>query len=562
MHLALSRLAAISIIAIFVILAVLGAYAVSTMIGSTTITNSSSKSTVTAFSVSNSHTQAAYVGSFFPQNESFQFVEAKSVNGTGSAAEINATFRNNLPSSESILLVGVAYSATVYNSSFAGPICCPIVQSYFANNPTTTSATLSVNGKSVFSSKLGFTSLQSGVYLVKLFIAAQNGTALSPASTMYLQVSSSGSVCGGQEGAGSEFVDPDNGLIYVADSGNDGISVINGTTNKVVATISLPDLIGTLQFYAYDSGNKEIYVGGTNQNEVFAINASSNFLLNRIIVTAPNQSVGSLVYDPANGKIFAINFVYSVVSVINDSTNKIIANITGIEGPTNGVYDPKNGNILVDAYNGTVYAIDGNNYSVVAKVSTNQSNSYYFLYDPDNGLIYTSWGNTIVMINASNDRLLPSTISVNFPSYEPMLYDPSNKNLYVYGNNQLTAISTISANIVANFPVQGVNEGLIQASPFRFYDPFGGNIFVTSLLNPQNGTTALIEIGKTNSILAQTDLPNWPFIDYTGGQIFDPSNGMLYATSGVSSVSIYPINSPAAPTTIQLGTCNVGYLPP
>ena len=85
--------------------------------------------------------------------------------------------------------------------------------------------------------------------------------------------------------------------------------------------------------------------GGSNVT--FAIDTNTNFLAANI--TLPQvlchrvTRLQSMVYDPGNGKVFAVNFVRDFVSVIDGATNKLVANIAGIQAPVQGEYDPKNG---------------------------------------------------------------------------------------------------------------------------------------------------------------------------------------------------------------------------
>jgi len=578
MRRALSRSVAISIIAAVIVVGLLGAYAANlTLLTPSTNTtfsssaSSSSSSLPPSGSVSSSFTTVTITSSHhFPtvsnQNQSFQFVDARPQSSHGGSVILTSRFVNNLGTRETVTLVGVAYPAAVDNISSIGTICCPMIQSYSSYGSSRSTAQLDANPKSVVSANLTFTSLKDGPYLVKLHIVSSNGTSLSPTLNLFLSVSSAGLTCGGQEGAGSIFVDQDNGMVYVANSGTDSLTVINGYTGAIDSTIPLPDLIGSLTFYVYDHGNKELYVGSSFSNEVFAINTSSNYVVNKMIVSRPNQSLVEMIYDPLNGKIFGINFVYSQILAINDSTNKIIANITSVQPPVRAWFDPTNGDIYVEAYNGTIYAMNGDNYSIASKIVL--PTAYYsssLLFDPDEGVFYTSWNNTLSMINATSNTLMESNITLPSSGYRPVLYDPANKDLYVYGGNQLLAIDTTLRAVVGNISLRGVNGGLVQQDPTFFYDPSSGNLYATTDMNPQSGTTGLVQIAKNNTLISDTVLPDWSFIDLNGGGLaFDPMNNVLYGTTGNSSVSLYSINQGNANLLfkISVGTCSVGYLLP
>ncbi len=524
-------------------------------------------------STSTSVTPSTQILSSLNQSHAFQFVDASTINETGGLVGINATFRNNMATSQDILIVGVAYTASIANESvLGGAICCPVARGYFTNNSSTATAGLSANADSQFSANLAFDSLKDGAYLVELYVASLDGTVQSPVSSMFLEVSSSGGAsCGGQEGASSTFVDPDNGMIYVANSGIDSVSVINSSTGRVVATISLPDLIGSFGFYTYDHDNGVLYVGSEESNLIFAINTTTNFL-----VSQPNLSTGSILLDPSNGEIF--QFSNDLISVTNGTTDRIIANITGIQWLSYDwlSYDPVNEEIYVQASNYSIFAISGNDDRIAAEIQMPTSGYSDPLFDQDNGLFYAIANGSVLVINSSTNKLLPTTIplpSSTGMGYTPVLYDPSNNEIYLYGAEQfenssgnpdiLIAIDGANNSVVATIPVAGLFAGLVDESPSFFYDSSNGDLYATSDLNLQNGTTGLLQISQTNKIIAQTVLPQWPFGQEVGGLTFDSINNMVYGTTGGTTVSVFSINNPATlVSTIQLGNCPVGYLLP
>jgi YVTN family beta-propeller protein len=65
----------------------------------------------------------------------------------------------------------------------------------------------------------------------------------------------------------------DNGLIYTTNSGSDNVSVIDGKTNKVVATIPsgyLPNGVASDETYS------KIYVTNSGSNNISVINGANN----------------------------------------------------------------------------------------------------------------------------------------------------------------------------------------------------------------------------------------------------------------------------------------------
>jgi len=92
--------------------------------------------------------------------------------------------------------------------------------------------------------------------------------------------------------------DPSNGYIYVTNDDSDTVSVINGATNKVIATIPVgiwPEGI------AYDPSNGYIYVANEGSNTVSVINGATNKVIATIPVGAGPEGIA---YDPSNGYIY------------------------------------------------------------------------------------------------------------------------------------------------------------------------------------------------------------------------------------------------------------------
>ena len=498
----------------------------------------------------------------FPTNESFQFVEGTAGNLDGSV-EINATFRSNLQTPTQVAVTANAYAATgignpyQFNNSI---VCCPLTESYSQSEAANSSSSVNAGARSEFSSNLLFPSLGFGSYVVTIYVTTLSGTILSPMSDVFLQIVN-GVAYGGQAGANGIYFDRDNGLLYVADSGIDAISIINGSSGDTVATVSLPSIIGSLQFFLFDPGNQDLYVGSPDSPLVYAIDTSNNFIASTMVTSQPGQSLSSMVYDPLDGKIFGINFVFSDILVFDDASNKLIANISGIQGPLGTIYDAESDEVLVTAYNGTTFAIQAVTNKIVGRLPTSAS---IFLDDPDKGLLYASENNStigppaIIALNASTFKQTGPTIPLTNSSGRFEFYDHFNKDIYLYGDasfgsvgGQLIAVSTVSNSVVAKIPVPGLDEGLIDEAPSFTMNPTNGDIYATELVSPQNATVGLLHIsGDSNAIVSQVFPPNVPLYHI----VVDAIDGELYGIYGEGSSTVYRLDLASdAVNTIQVG---------
>jgi YVTN family beta-propeller protein len=103
-----------------------------------------------------------------------------------------------------------------------------------------------------------------------------------------------------------------NGYVYAIDSniGSDTASVINGFTNKVVATISGigPDPVNA----ASDPANRYVYF--INNYGITAIDENTNAIVGKISQLGSNSA---LAYDSTNGYMYLASSNYNNVFVID-----------------------------------------------------------------------------------------------------------------------------------------------------------------------------------------------------------------------------------------------------
>ena len=149
--------------------------------------------------------------------------------------------------------------------------------------------------------------------------------------------------------------DPANGDVYVPSEfgfvgGGDPVTVINGTSYRIVATLWVG---GYPSVPAYDPVNGELYVSnyypGTGDN-VTAISGTSNTIVANIPVGVEPLEAA---IDTANGNAFVANYGSDNLSVISGATNSVVANVNITYGaghavaPSTPAFDPANYELLV-----------------------------------------------------------------------------------------------------------------------------------------------------------------------------------------------------------------------
>ncbi|MFI2635013.1 YncE family protein, partial [Streptomyces collinus] len=108
---------------------------------------------------------------------------------------------------------------------------------------------------------------------------------------------------------------------YVANAGDDTVSVISSTTNQVIATVG----VGDSPFgVAVDPPRARAYVTNAVDGTVSVINTRTN----RVIATIPvGTNPGAVAVDPSSARAYVTNEPDNTVSVIDTSTNTVIATI-------------------------------------------------------------------------------------------------------------------------------------------------------------------------------------------------------------------------------------------
>jgi YVTN family beta-propeller protein len=126
-----------------------------------------------------------------------------------------------------------------------------------------------------------------------------------------------------------------NGDIYVTNSGDNTVSVIDTSSNMVVKTIG----VGSSP-YGVAFANGDIYVANFGDNSVSVIDTSSNMVVKTIGVGTGPYGVA---YDSSTGDIYVTNFGDDSVSVIATSSNTVVGTIGVGSGPIGVAFASSNG---------------------------------------------------------------------------------------------------------------------------------------------------------------------------------------------------------------------------
>jgi len=354
--------------------------------------------------------------------------------------------------------------------------------------------------------------------------------------------------------------DPSNGYIYVANWHLDNVSVINGATNKVIANISVGFFPSGV---AFDSANGYIYVTGQWPNSVSVINGATNKVIANISVGSSSLGVTSplgVAFDSANGYIYVTNSGSNNVSVINGATNEVIANINVGSSPLGVAFDSANGYIYVtNEGSENVSVINGATNKVIASISVGLLPSGV-AFDSANGYIYVTnqYSISVSVINGATNKVIANISVGSSPlgvtSTLGVAFDSANGYIYVTnsGSNNVSVINGATNEVIASIDLANpIPTGVA-------FDSSNGYVYMT---NDGSNDVSVIN-GATNTVIANIYIRSNSEGGAFGSAVaFDSANGYIYVTkSGSNDVSV--INGATNKVIASISVGFIGLFPP
>ncbi len=260
-------------------------------------------------------------------------------------------------------------------------------------------------------------------------------------------------------------VNPNTNTIYVANQGDNTISVIDGATNTVVDTI--PVGVSPFQVSVNPSTNT-VYVPNLFSNTVSVIDGATNTVVDTISV---GIGPGAVVVNTNTNMMYVPNIFSDEVSVIDGATNTVVATISVGGGPVAGVVNPTTNRLyIVGLFSNTVSVIDITPSSPTENtvVNTLTVGASHFgasvSFNPNTNRIFVADHNsdTLSVIDTLTETVLGAVPVGSGPAGSDV--NPNTNIVYVTNQNSNTvSVIDFSANIspVANAgPDQSVNEGV------------------------------------------------------------------------------------------------------
>ena len=240
-------------------------------------------------------------------------------------------------------------------------------------------------------------------------------------------------------------VSPDGTRVYVANFGDNTISVINTATNTVVATVSTdyPTTLGAgigPRDLAISPDGSKVYIINTTSGTVSVLATATNTVIS--VINAVSPGLYDIVISPDGTKAYITTANNFQVRVLDLATNTIITNFDlGVKSPLYGIVLSPDGTKGYVNVNGTVKVIDLATNGVSATLAGTGSGFqiasgptppiYAITTDPSSPITVCEKGSKkITAIGASDYTWEPAT-GLNTTKGETVVASPTESTTYV-----------------------------------------------------------------------------------------------------------------------------------
>jgi YVTN family beta-propeller protein len=360
--------------------------------------------------------------------------------------------------------------------------------------------------------------------------------------------------------AGSEpsavAVDPTTDTVYVADESGNTVTVIDGETGTVTATIG----VGTVpQAIAVDASTDTVYVanlGGT----VSVIDGATDTVTATITVGITPDGVA---VDPVTHTVYVSNQYSGTVSVIDAQTNTVTKTISGLPEANPLAVNPVTDTIYVAHLSTpTVSVINGATDTVTATITVG-SDPDAVAVDPTTNTVYVTNGsdtaNSMSVINGATNTVT-ATIGVGSLPLG-IAVDPATHNAYVpnSGDNTISVISPVLV-VPTMTTLSSSTSSPSYGQPVTFTATVAptspGSGTPTGTVTFRDGSTVLgtgtlhAGSGGDQASLTTTALPGG---SYTITASYSGDSDFTASTSSPLHLTVQP-----APTTLRVDTSLLG----
>lgn len=284
-------------------------------------------------------------------------------------------------------------------------------------------------------------------------------------------------------------VDPLTGRAYVANWQSHRVSVIDGTSLAPIATITVPAAnSGNPRALALDPASAKLYVADYGTSQVSVIDVASNTVTKDIGVGSAPRALG-MYSSPGRVRVFVANRYGDSVSVIDGASDTVTATVAVAAAPKAIAVDPATGYAYVTCAGGDEVAVIGDADSLVATVAVGD-NPVGVAVDSARGRVFVAnyGSHNVSVIDTGTSSVVATVVTGSNPF--AVAFDSGDAKAFVtdYGSRSVTVIdSTLATTAVAcdyrPYAV-AVDEA---ASPHKAYASNWGSDTVTVIDEPAGG---------------------------------------------------------------------------
>jgi uncharacterized protein (TIGR03437 family) len=315
---------------------------------------------------------------------------------------------------------------------------------------------------------------------------------------------------------------------YVANFFSNNVSLIDTSSNTVVATVAVGD---QPQGLAVTPDGTRVYQANCG-GDVFVLDTSTNKVSTKIVVGGCPTGVA---FTPDGMRAYVTKDNANAVAVIDTTSTKVVLTVAVGPAPGGVAITPDGKRAYVTNASGTVSVIDTSSNTVTATVTLGNTGPVGVVITPDGTRAYVKNGLASVSVIDTSSNTVAATVSLtggNDSSPVGLAITPDGKRVYVtrFAINSVAVIDTSSNSVVATVPVTGFPAGVAIT-------PDGTRVYVSSSPDATgfgDGTASVIDT-SSNTVVAKVTVGVTPF-----GIAIAPGSGKPAAAPVVASGGIVP----------------------
>lgn len=239
------------------------------------------------------------------------------------------------------------------------------------------------------------------------------------------------------------------------------------------------------------------YVSNYDSDTVSVIDESTE----KVVSTIPvGQAPEALAVNPTTDMIYVTDFFSQSVSVINGSTDKVTATIEDVGlNPNSIAVDAATDTVYVGIYmSSTVDVIDGATNTITTEISVPDANIHDVVVDPTTDMVYASAYNLnyVAEISTTTNSMIGELTGLCGPN--GLAIDTATNTLYVANNYCDYGVATYSDGVSTGFMPSKNPPDYMAVAP-------GGEAFATFAASSRTGCGAERRVAANGYVLGYSD---------------------------------------------------------